>query len=138
MTGPGNIENDEALAYLKITKPSKTISFSSGGISSPTKLSPQQYERYSQLAGGHELEGFDGITLRETLNDQVANDFPMLGNGERTTMAKILVINKIVSEYKKAAKSQLVSEDLDLSDSIETGFIQKAEKTMGGSVNLNL
>tara|TARA_R110000782_G_scaffold183574_1_gene273869 strand:+ start:6824 stop:10420 length:3597 start_codon:yes stop_codon:yes gene_type:complete len=140
MTGPGNIDNDEALDYLKITKPSKTISFSSGGISAPQKLSPKQYERYSQLAGGHDLEtnAFGGATLRESLNDEINSDFPMLGNGERTTMAKILVINKIVSEYKKAAKAQLMAEDLDLSDSIQEGFMEKAQKTMGGSVDLNL
>lgn len=140
LTGQDPVEGDENLDYLKITKPPKTISITRSGISSSQKLSPKQYDRLLELSGGHGLEdaSFEGLNLRDKLNQEIREDFPSLGGSERTPMARILVINSIVSTYKKAAKAQLIEEDFELRESVMDGFKNQAEKVMGGEVNLNL
>lgn len=136
MTGPDLINEDEQLEYLKIDMPERYFRVSGESYA----LSPQQYDRYVLLSSGSdELENNPfGTTLREALNEEVKNDYPSLGLGERTNAAKVLIIKNIISTYRKSAKFQLMQEDDEIIEGITQKAEERASKLTGEDVNLSL
>lgn len=136
MTGPSLINDDEGLEYLKLDMPPRQINKFFGGESVSIDLNPERYDKFVQLAAGIGLETVDQ-SLREALNEQITEDFPVLGDNERTDAAKRLVIKQIVSEYRTMAKAQLLEEDEDLEEKVIEAQEDRASKLTGEDVSLS-
>lgn len=138
MTGPQAIGGDEANSYLKIDMPPRFIRKSFGGQAVSVKLTPEQYDKFVDLSAGIGLQSApEGKTLKEFLNEEISEDYPNLP-GNKTDEAKILLIKEIISNYRKAAKQELMMEDADIEERFMTGAQEKFSKITGEDIDLSL
>ena len=138
MTGPQAIDGEEAMDYLKIDMPPRFIRKSFGGQQVSVKLTPQQYDKFVDLAAGIGLQSApEGKTLKEFLNDEISEDYPNLP-GAKTDEAKRLLIKEIISNYRKAAREELMLEDADIEEQFMTGAQEKFSKITGEDIDLSL
>lgn len=140
MTGPSLINNDPKLEFLKIDMPQKFIKKTFGGLSVSVKLNAEEYDKLVQLSAGIGLTNspFPGQTLREVLNAEVSNDYPLLGDSPRTDESKRLLIKEIVSAFRKGAREEFITESADIEDKFIERFEEKASRVTGERVNLRL
>lgn len=107
--------------HLVIRMPSNTISNSAAGVSQPIRMSPQQYDKFIQLAAGIGLEGMD-LTLKEKLKEIIESDYADFDGIEKTDQLKRTVIAKWVDAYRSIAQAQLVMEEQDIQTQMRENF----------------
>lgn len=138
MTGPQAFGDDETLSYLKLDMPPRFIKKSFGGQQVSVKLTPEQYDKFVDLAAGIGLQSApDGKTLKEFLNQEISEGYPNIP-GNKTDEAKILLIKEIVSNYRKAAREELLMEDADIEEQFMEGAQEKFSKITGEDIELSL
>jgi len=83
-------------------------------------LTPKQYDRFVVLSAGFDLKRapFPGKSLETALADQIKNGYPGLGSAPKNDSNKRVLVNKIVSGYRRAAKGQLFLEQPDIIEEI--------------------
>ena len=140
MTGPSLINDDPQLEFLKIDMPDRFIRKGSGGLSETVRLNPEQYDRLTLLSAGIDLENspFPGQTLREVLNEQVSDGYPLLGDSPLTDESKRLHLKEIISIFRKAGKQQLQLEDPDIEDKFIESFEKQRTRITGEEPLLNI
>ena len=107
--------------HLVIRMPSNTISNSAAGVSQPIRMSPQQYDKFVQLAAGIGLEGVD-LTLKEKLKEIIESDYADFDGIEKTDQLKRTLIAKWVNAYRDIAEAQLVMEEQDIQTQMRENF----------------
>lgn len=119
--------------HLKIDMPEKYMRKTLGGESVSVKFTPEEYDRYVQLSAGIDLQNspFEGMTLRDALNEQVVNDYPALDGAPKNDETKMLILKEIVSAYRKAAKEQLLFESSDMEERFIQGFEKRSQELSG-------
>jgi len=144
MAGPffkkGLPDGDE---YLEISRLPRTIQ--KGGV--PVRLSPEQYDRFQELASGVGLDpdyvqdllpddadmrgAFLGKGLYDMIRYQIENDYPLIeqmtGATKNTDTAKVAVIKKIMTVLEGAARNQLLAEYPELMQEIGAGVANRLE-----------
>lgn len=120
--------------------PQKYIRKSLGGQSFSVKLSPEEYDKYVQLSAGIglTLSPFPGRTLKEVLDEQAANDYPLLNDAPRNDETKILLIKEIISQFRKGAREQLLMESSDIQQDFINQAMERASRMSGQNVKFNL
>jgi hypothetical protein len=113
--------------HLVVRMPSNTIRNSAAGVSQPIKMSPEQYDRYVQLASGVGLEGVD-MPLKDKLREIIESDYSDFDGMEKTDQLKRTVLSKWIEFYRSAAQAQLVMEEPDIQTQMQENFdnIQRA------------
>ena len=99
--------------YLNVSMPGRSFSIYGESVD----LDNKEYNEYVRYSAGIGLRD-DIPTLKESLKEQIDNDYPLLNEENKTDEAKRFVIKKIISQYREAAKKKLVSEN----ENVETKY----------------
>jgi hypothetical protein len=91
------------------------------------KLNARQYHDYVKLAAGVGLDTPDGQTLKETLQYQIENEYPLLDGLEKTNENKRIIIKGIIQAYRNQAVVQFFEENPEVLDKLENSIRQKAK-----------
>jgi len=123
-----NADPKKGETFLTVDNPSRIIR--KGGVSTP--LNPAQYEKYKRLAGGLGLKEspFGGMNLKEALNEQFKNDFPLI-EGSKSDEMKRIVVKKIFSAFRKAAAAQFFEEDDNIYEKVQQNAENRSNAILG-------
>jgi hypothetical protein len=123
--GTETLSSEETLA---LSNPPRHIAIGGQTI----QLSPKQYHEYAKLCAGIGLKGAPGgKTFKEYLTDQIERGYPGLPSRLRNNDEdRKLLIKRVWSSYKGAAKAQFIQSNDQLKDQIRSlGKLEQAIKT---------
>jgi len=115
---------DKGDAHLTVTPAQKSLRASFAGKQIIRKLTPEQHDRLTDLTAGKDLNGFNGVSLRDAIQNQM--DIAKR-KGENEEIEKIRIKN-ILSAYRTAARRQLEMEESDISDFFREERIMRQER----------
>jgi hypothetical protein len=116
---------------LRITMPPKVLDFGNQDFPIPIKLTHEEYNQYVKLSAGVGLRGAPG-TLEEVLNAELKAGFNKVGKLSEQDQVRRVVIKKIIGEFKKGAKAQLVRDNEGLRERIKLTQERGLEFITGG------
>lgn len=120
-----------------IQRPNRTLSFQQGqGVKANVQLTPQQYDRYQELAGHALQDPRSKLGLLDTLNglatgkgpDYLQREWDQSSDAERA-----LMVQSLVSKYRSAAKQQLVREFPDIGQAAQAQWGQRRSQLMSAT-----
>lgn len=106
-----------------IPKPSMVQSWQQGqGVKANVRLTPQQYDRFVEQAGNGLKDPRTGLGAKDLLNALVRGDAPGFAQREwdqASDAERALMVQRIVGEYRSAARVQLTHEFPDVRDAVQ-------------------
>ena len=123
---------------LDLRKPGAVQSFAMGPkVNVPLQLSPAQLDRFQEQAGnGLKMPG-TGLGAKDFLNALVRGDNPDADAQRNWNQAdpamRALIVQKVVSGMRGAAKKQLLVEFPDLRDAVQMGAYARAAQLSGAN-----
>jgi len=108
------------------------------GIAPPEKfingveLLPEEYDRFSFLAGNGLKNPTTGLGLKDTLSELI-NDPSFQNLTDEKEGGKARAIKKYVEAFRDAAKAQLLKENPELANVIQQHYLDKQRKLTGGA-----
>jgi hypothetical protein len=123
---------------LDLSKPAQVQSFSAGrGINVQLQLTPQQLDRYQEQAGNGLKEPSTGLGAKDYLNALVKGTNPDAGVQKQWDDAdssmRALIVQRVASGLRNAAKKQLMTDFPDLADAVRIGAQARAQQLTGAN-----
>ena len=102
-----------------------------GRVIGDVELTPEQYNRYVELAGNELKDPSTGLGARETLEAIIAGKHSLSSEYQSAQPGpdggKALIIGEVVTKFRQAARAKMIEEDAELRNAVETRIKERAK-----------